>query len=149
MFERRATFIYQMKDQFLTYFSWQFFNPETLTQWFKIPQNTIHFLGNAIVALLGLSGAFYHFKRNKHSFAYFCVFFLMASLAMVYVMNLSDTEVRERDYFFVTAYNFWTVWMAIGTFGIISFLFRKLKPAGILAAIILLGLQLQLHCSSK
>ncbi|MBC8386146.1 MAG: DUF2723 domain-containing protein, partial [Candidatus Cloacimonetes bacterium] len=25
MFERRATFLYQMKDQFLTYFSWQFF----------------------------------------------------------------------------------------------------------------------------
>jgi len=140
MFVRRATFIYQMKDQFLTYFSWQFFNAETLSQWFKLPQSIIHFWGNLIVTLLGFGGAFYHYKKNKHSFAYFCAFFFMASLAMVYVMNLSDTEVRERDYFFVTAYNFWTVWMAIGSIGLFQLFYRKFKMTGIIAGIILLGL---------
>ncbi len=140
MFVRRASFLYQMKEQFLTYFSWQFFNAETISSWLQIPQNVVHVVSSFLVSFLGIFGAIFHYKKNKHSFAYFAAFFLMASLAMVYVMNLSDTEVRERDYFFVTAYNFWTIWMAIGSIGIFSFFYRKLKPAGIIAGIILLSL---------
>lgn len=140
MFVRRASFLYQMKEQFLTYFSWQFFHAETISHWLNVSQNLIQVISNLIVTFLGAFGAFYHYKRNKHSFAYFAAFFLMASLAMVYVMNLSDAEVRERDYFFVTAYNFWTVWMAIGAIGIFQFFYRKLKPAGLIAGIILLSL---------
>jgi len=37
--------------------------------------------------------------------------FLFTSLVMVFVMNLSMGEVRDRDYFFVTAYNMWAVWL--------------------------------------
>jgi len=140
MFVRRASFLYQMKEQFLTYFSWQFFNAEILSQWLKIPQQFIQTLSNLLITLLGFGGAYYHYKKNKHSFAYFAAFFLMASLAMVFVMNLSDTEVRERDYFFVTAYNFWTVWMAIGAIGLFSFVYKKIKIAGLLVGLILLGL---------
>ncbi|MBT3169358.1 MAG: DUF2723 domain-containing protein [Candidatus Cloacimonetes bacterium] len=126
MFVRRASFWFQMKEQFLTYFSWQWFNAETLSSWFKIPQNFILTISNFIVLGLGSLGAFFHLKKNKHSFAYFFSFFFMVSIAMVFVMNLSDAEVRERDYFFVTAYNFWTVWLAIGSFALIDY-FSKNK----------------------
>ena len=71
MFERRATFLYQMKDQFLTYFSWQFFKSEVISVWLRAPQQFIQAISNIIVTLLGLTGAYYHFKKNKHSFAYF------------------------------------------------------------------------------
>jgi hypothetical protein len=119
MFNRRATFFYQMKDQFLTYFSWQFFHAKTIADWLKTPQHWIQIFANLIVVLLGLKGIFYQLKKNKLSFYYFLAFFFMASVAMVFVMNLSDQEVRDRDYFFVTAYNFWTFWMALGSIALV------------------------------
>lgn len=138
MFIRRASFIYQMKDQFLTYFSWQFFNSEIISQFLKTPQMFIQFLSNIIVTFLGFGGAYYQYKKNKHSFAYFFAFMFMASIAMVFVMNLSDTEVRERDYFYVTAYNFWAFWMALGSIGLIDYLRKINKSATIAVAAILI-----------
>ncbi len=139
MFERRATFFYQMKDQFLTYFSWQFFNAEIISKFLKTPQAFIQFLANLIVTFLGFGGAYYQYKKNKHAFAYFFGFMFMTSIAMVFVMNLSDAEVRERDYFFTTAYNFWTVWMAIGSIGLIDYFRRKSKViTSVIAALVLI-----------
>ena len=140
MFERRATFLYQMKDQFLTYFSWQFFKSEVISVWLRAPQQFIQAISNIIVTLLGLTGAYYHFKKNKHSFAYFFSFFFWASIAMVFVMNLSDTEVRDRDYFFVTAYNFWTVWMGIGSLALVSYFKEKVKILAPIMLIIVIAL---------
>ncbi len=140
MFVRRATFLYQMKDQFLTYFSWQFFNAETLSQLLHTPRAFIQLLSNLIVTLLGFGGAYYHFKKNKHSFAYFLSFMFMVSIAMVFVINLSDTEVRDRDYFFTTAYNYWTVWMAIGSIALIDLVRKKGKILSGLLIVIVLAL---------
>ncbi len=80
----------------------------------------------------------------------------MASLAMVFVINLSDTEVRDRDYFFVTAYNFWTVWMAIGSLALINIFRKKSRILTYLIALIVIGLpifnfasQYHIHDRSK
>ena len=140
MFDRRATFLFQMKDQFLTYFSWQFFNTETLIGWFKTPFMFMRTISNIIVTFLGFGGLYYHLKKNKHSFAYFFAFFFMASIAMVIVMNLSDAEVRERDYFFTTAYNFWTVWMGLGSIALIELARRKSKALSMFAAVVVIAL---------
>lgn len=156
MFVRRASFWYQFKEQFLTYFSWQFFNTEMISRWFQIPRQLIAVLGNSLIFLLGLWGAVFHYRKNKHSFFYMAALFFMASLAMVFVMNLSDAEVRERDYFFVTAYNFWTVWLAIGCLGIIDYFRRKLPrlvPVSIILALALplfnLASQFHVHDRSR
>lgn len=138
MFVRRASFIYQLKDQFLTYLSWQFFNAETLANFLKTPQIFIQFISNLIVTFLGIGGAYYQYKKNKHAFAYFFSLIFMTSIAMVFVMNLSDAEVRERDYFFTTAYNFWAVWMAIGSIGLIDYFRRKSKSVTALLIVIAL-----------
>ncbi|MCF7858177.1 MAG: DUF2723 domain-containing protein [Candidatus Cloacimonetes bacterium] len=139
MFVRRASFFFQMKEQFLKYFSWQFFNAETISRWLHTPQMLIQLISNLLVTLLGFGGAYYHIKKNKHSFAYFFSFIFMASIAMVFVINLSDAEVRERDYFFTTAYSFWTVWMAIGSIALIDLARKKSKfLAGLLIVIVLL-----------
>ncbi|MEA1972539.1 MAG: hypothetical protein U9N34_04490, partial [Candidatus Cloacimonadota bacterium] len=122
---RRASFLYQLKDQFLTYFSWQYFEPSTISNWFNIPQNLVRFLSNIFVSMLGIFGMYFHLKSNKHSFIYWLNFFFWSSLAMVFVINLSDKEVRSREYFFVTAYNFWTVWLAIGSIGLIRLISKN------------------------
>lgn len=138
--KRRASFIYQMKDQFLKYFGWQFFNGEMLSRWLSIPAQSIKTIGNLIIWFLGLFGAIDHYKRNKHSFFYLFAFFFMASFAMVFVMNLSDSEVRQRDYFYVTAYNLWTVWLGIGSIGLLRYLKKAAKPLIIFGLIITIGL---------
>jgi hypothetical protein len=140
MFVRRASFIYQLKDQFLKYFSWQFFNTEILSYWLQLPQRFIQFLANFVVILLGFGGAYYQYKKNKHSFAYMFSLFFMASLAMVFVINLSDAEVRERDYFFTTAYNFWAVWLAIGSLAVVQYFKKHKKILGYLAIIFVITL---------
>lgn len=117
--ERRATFYYQMTHHFLRYFFWQFFHADTIGKWLGTSPALIAGLAKSVVLFLGFGGIYYQFKKNKHSFAYLLAIFLMTSLAMIFVMNLSDEEVRDRDYFFVSAYYLWAVWMAIGSIWLI------------------------------
>jgi len=58
---------------------------------------------------------------------------------MVFVMNLSSAEVRDRDYFFVAAYNMWAIWLGIGAMGLVS-LFKNDKLLRVVMAILMLFL---------
>jgi tetratricopeptide (TPR) repeat protein len=128
MVRRAAFFKEQVGYHFLRYFSWQFLNVETVSGWFKTPQVLFQLISNLLVTTLGMLGFYHTFKKNKHSFAYLTSIFFMVSLAMIFVINLSDKEVRDRDYFFTTAYNFWAVAMGIGAVGLIRlFDFSKAK----------------------
>jgi len=49
----------------------------------------------------------------------------MSSIAMIVVMNFKFDEVRDRDYFFVTAYNIWAVAMGLGVVGMLSIVKQK------------------------
>jgi tetratricopeptide (TPR) repeat protein len=118
---------------FLRYFGWQFFDGATLSEWFKAPQHVITAISHFLVALLGFVGMYYQWIKNKHSWAYLFAFFFLASFAMVFVMNLSHDEVRDRDYFFTTAYYLWTAWMAIASVGAVKHFWTKLKPVAYLA----------------
>ena len=51
----------------------------------------------------------------------------MTSIAMIFVINLSNAEVRDRDYFFSQAYNLWTFWMAVGSIGVYSYFKKSFK----------------------
>lgn len=134
MFTRRGNlFTHQFGYHFLRYFGWQWFNAETLHNWLKLPANAISALGNLLIAVLGLFGAIFHFRKNKHSFFYFLSIFICTSLLMVFVMNLSSTEVRDRDYFFVVAYNMWAIWLGIGSLGLL-YLFKSKAARYVLIA---------------
>lgn len=135
-FERRASLGYQFNFHFLQYFGWQWFNAERLHEWTNLSVGAIKVIGNSFVALLGFAGMWHQLKENKFSFYYFFSLFFMTSFAMVFVMNLSDQEVRERDYFFVAAYNLWTLWMGVGTIYLIK-LCRPNKLAMWIVALLL------------
>ncbi|MDP8211320.1 MAG: DUF2723 domain-containing protein [Candidatus Stygibacter australis] len=137
-FTRNAGLWHQFNHSFLRYFGWQFFHTDSISALFGIPLKITQSLFHALVLILGLNGIIYHYKKNKHSFAYLLAFFLMASLAMVFVMNQKVQEVRDRDYFFVTAYNIWAIWMAIGSLGFIKEAWNKSKPIGYVILIIAL-----------
>ncbi|MDZ4182892.1 MAG: hypothetical protein U1B83_08455, partial [Candidatus Cloacimonadaceae bacterium] len=137
-FVRRGNFF---KDQlgyhFLRYFNMQWFNAEMLSKWLSVPGNLISTVGTSIIALLGLFGAIFQYRRNRHSFYYFFSIMIITTVVMVFVMNLSSGEVRDRDYFFVVAYNMWAVWLGVGALGIL-YLFKSELPKYILAGLIMI-----------
>ncbi|MGH7649321.1 MAG: glycosyltransferase family 117 protein, partial [Gemmatimonadaceae bacterium] len=103
------------------YFKWQ---------WLRDAYDQHHGIQNGLAALflvLGLAGAWAHWKHDRESFWYFAVFALTVSLALVYYMNFKYSfsqspqlgnsvprEPRDRDYFFLWSYSAWSVWVALG-----------------------------------
>jgi len=136
--ERRASIAQQFGFHFLRYFSWQWFNAETLAAWTKLPQMFFNVIGNLIVVLFGVLGFFDLAKRNKHAFAYLLSVFIMTTVVFIFILNLSNAEVRDRDYFFVSAFNMWAIWIGIGCISLIRPLLKKKAPLYILTGLILL-----------
>ncbi|MEN6444564.1 MAG: hypothetical protein ABFC98_00795, partial [Candidatus Cloacimonas sp.] len=91
-------------------------------------------------AFLGVAGAVLQFKKNKHSFAYFLSVILITTIVMVYIMNLSNAEVRDRDYFFVVAYNMWAIWLGMGALALVTLWKNKIARGIILVIMCLIPL---------
>ncbi|MDP8314943.1 MAG: DUF2723 domain-containing protein [Candidatus Celaenobacter antarcticus] len=132
-FVRRAPILMQLDFHFLRYFSWQFFDAGVISNFLHVSKQFIHTIFQFIVVALGLTGFYYQFKKSKRSFIYLASFFFMASIAMILVMNLSSAEVRDRPYFFITAYMLWAFWMGIGAMGIVRYFRKRSKLLAIIA----------------
>jgi len=136
--ERRGSFFGdQMNYHFLRYFGMQWFPEGILAPLVNMGQSLGKGIGNIFIALLGFAGAMFHKKRNRHSFNYFLVVILLTTIIMVFVMNLSNAEVRDRDYFFVVAYNMWAIWLGIGSLALITLL-KSDRVKYLVAAVLLL-----------
>jgi hypothetical protein len=118
--DRRASFTGQFGYHFTRYMSWQFMDTEVLAGWLRVPRQLVNVINNAIITSFGLYGFYYAYRRNKYAFWYLFSLFFMTSVAMIFVMNLSGSEVRDRDYFFVSAYNMWAIAMGLGAVGVLS-----------------------------
>jgi len=127
---------FQFTVHFTRYFSWQFFDAEVISKFLNISKQLIHYIFQFIVIFLGATGIYYQFKKSKRSFLYLFSLFFMASIAMIFVMNLSIDEVRDRPYFFITAYVLWSFWMGIGMMGIVKYFFNKIKSVGVILLIV-------------
>ncbi|MDD4223068.1 MAG: DUF2723 domain-containing protein [Candidatus Cloacimonetes bacterium] len=139
MFDRRGSFFkHQLGFHFFRYFGWQWFKTDSVRRAVKIPDIVVNVFGGLFVAFLGLFGAVFHFRKNKHSFYYMLAIMFCVTLLMVFVMNLSDEEVRDRDYFFVVAYNMWAIWMGIGALGLLSLFKSKALRIAVASLMLLL-----------
>lgn len=151
---RGGFFTHQLNYHFLRYFGMQWFQQPVLGQLIGLTASMKQFIGNIFIAFLGLAGAIFHFRQNKHSFRYFFSIIILTTIVMVFVMNLSSTEVRDRDYFFVVAYNMWAVWLGIGSLSLVSL--WKSNNAKLITLVILCALpinnfvsQYKIHDRSK
>ncbi len=124
---RRAALDYQFGFHFLRYFGWQWFNAETLSGWTRLPQAVFAVIGNIIAVGFGVFGFVNLARRNKHAFIYYLSVLIMTTVIFVFVLNLSSGEVRDRDYFFVSAFNMWAIAMGIGCIYLIRQLMRLNK----------------------
>ncbi|HNV62896.1 MAG TPA: DUF2723 domain-containing protein, partial [Candidatus Cloacimonas acidaminovorans] len=132
--QRRGNFFKdQLNYHFLRYFGMQWLNEPFFTKPLGVTSALLKPIANIFIAFLGIVGAMLQFRKNKHSFWYFFSVILITTVVMVFVMNLSDAEVRDRDYFFVVAYNMWAIWMGIGALALVTL--WKSKPVRVVLLI--------------
>jgi hypothetical protein len=143
MTQRQAPFPAQMAN-FFQYFDWQ---------WSRSLQGRLgYFAGlrmpfTLLFLALGIYGAVQHYGRDRKSFWYIAVLFFTLSIGLVYYMNFKygyvqqqvngypDSEVRERDYFYVITFSVWGLWIGVGLTALWLQLSRALgSRAGALAA---------------
>jgi hypothetical protein len=120
--QRMAPFGAQMAN-FFQYFDWQWSRSLQGRQGYfsiwRMPFTLLFFF-------LGGWGALQHFQRDRKSFWYLAVLFGTLSVGLVIYMNFKygymqaqvngypDSEVRERDYFYVITFSVWGLWVGVG-----------------------------------
>src|SRR5918992_2550433 len=117
VFERQAPLGGQIGMYWL-YFRWQWFR-DLNEQWPGVQQAFAW-----LFMVLGLLGAWVHYKRDRRSFWYFGTFMVTLTAVLIYYLNfrygLSQnqptelSEVRDRDYFYLVSFSAWGVWAALG-----------------------------------
>lgn len=105
---------YQVNKMYVRYLLWNFLGEEGReggVLWWK-------FFG--IPFLLGLFGAYYHFKKDwKHALAVFVLFF-MTGFAIILYLNQPDPQPRERDYSYVGSFFAFSLWIGIGAAALVE-----------------------------
>ncbi len=75
------------------------------------------FLDTFVPISLGLYGILNQFRGNRKLAWGFLTVFLINSLGLIIILNFTDHEVRDRDYFYFGAFQFWALFMALGAGG--------------------------------
>lgn len=88
--------------------------------------------------ILGLIGAFWHFKRNQKDAGIVGLLFFFTGLAIVLYLNQNPLQPRERDYAYTGSFYAFAIWIGLGVAGIAEFIRTRIKgaKAAILATII-------------
>src|SRR5690606_9748374 len=98
--------------------------------------NTLFFLP----LIIGLIGAFWHFKYNQKDAGVVGLLFFFTGVAIVLYLNQNPLQPRERDYAYAGSFYAFGIWIGLGVAGIASFLSKKMSPktAGIAATVLCL-----------
>ncbi len=114
---------YQLDEMFMRYFLWQYVGSEGDFQGAGVKWNQLW----GIPLFIGLFGMYYHFKKDKVMWWVFFNFFILMGLIMALYFNMQNPQPRERDYFFVGAFFVFSLWIGIGTIGIIDSIKEAVK----------------------
>ncbi|HEX5032499.1 MAG TPA: DUF2723 domain-containing protein [Candidatus Eisenbacteria bacterium] len=127
-FDRRAELWYQIQHMYLRYVGQQWHLIERLGNldlgsfWVR--------LVNAVPYLFFFTGAFWNYRRDKTTFWFFLATHIIMGPGLIFYLNFTDHEVRERDYFFTNSYHFIAVWIGMGAAAALHALAGALAPEG-------------------
>jgi len=130
-FERRADVWFQINQMYLRYVGWQFTLTKTLGS--LGPESFWVRLVNAIPYGLLALGAWWNLRRDRKTFWFFLALNVIMGPALIFYLNFTDHEVRERDYFFTNSYHFLAIWMGMGAAGVLDWLVRAFAPGRAIA----------------
>lgn len=124
-------FTYQINHMYLRYLNWNFIGREADIQdtgWYSgfsetrhadNPANTPYFY---LPFILGLIGMIYHFRNDWPRATAISALFILTGLAIVFYLNQTPYEPRERDYAYVGSFFAFAIWVGIGVAAVIDML---------------------------
>ena len=107
----------------LRYFAWQFVwivtssGPDgyIVETWSVSPRNLF-----MLPFVVGLAGAYYHFRRDwKHALPVL-VLFIVTGIAIILYLNQDDPQPRERDYAYEGSFFAFSIWIGIGVYALLE-----------------------------
>ncbi len=120
---------YQVNHMYLRYFNWNFIGRDadiqdtgwwagfTETRYSNNPAHSGYFY---LPLLIGLFGFLFHFRNDwKRAFAVLALF-LLTGLAIIFYLNQTPYEPRERDYAYIGSFFAFTIWIGLGLTGIVE-----------------------------
>jgi len=110
---------YQIKRMYIRYFNWQFVGRKAGevdgSKFYGLP------------FLLGLFGAYYQYRKDpKQAFNVLALFF-MTGFAIILYLNQEDPQPRERDYSYVSSFMAFSLWIGLGTTGLLELASKYIK----------------------
>ena len=108
----------------------------------SIRENKAHNKYYMLPLLLGLFGAWFHYKRHNRDFWVVLLLFVLTGLAIVVYLNQYPIQPRERDYAYAGSFYAFAIWIGIGVAGLIEWLSRKKKSVVTAALAVLVTLLL-------
>ncbi|NQW29835.1 MAG: DUF2723 domain-containing protein [Ignavibacteria bacterium] len=74
----------------------------------------------AIPLILGLIGMYFHFMRDRKMAWVYLVLFAMTGVLAAIQQNQQNPQPRERDYFYVSSFMVFAMWVGLGVFAILE-----------------------------
>ncbi|MBR5764322.1 MAG: DUF2723 domain-containing protein, partial [Bacteroidaceae bacterium] len=109
----------------------------------KLPSDLAHNKGRnvfyALPLLLGLAGMVWQCRKRREGrqqLLIVALLFVMTGLAIVFYLNQTPIQVRERDYAYAGSFYAFAIWIGVGVGGVIAFLQKLLKNRGLTASIV-------------
>lgn len=135
---------YQLGWMYLRYFAWNFVgrqndhlgygndaegnmlivDHELLPESQKNNKARNHYFG--IPLILGIFGLYWHLKRSKRDAVVTALLFLFTGVAIVFYLNQTPGQPRERDYAYVGSFYAFSIWAGLGLLGIYELLKERL-----------------------
>jgi tetratricopeptide (TPR) repeat protein len=129
VFIRKASWHFQIVEHFWRYF----------TEQYELVKATTGRITGArlslIPILVGICGMVSMALTARRTFVLVFGTFLITSFGMIFFLNFSDAEVRERDYFYSPAFYFFGAFIGVGMAALIDWFFlsrRKVQSPGFL-----------------
>lgn len=122
---------YQVNHMYMRYLFWNFIGREADIQdtgWYSgfsdtrhsnNPANSAYFFLPLLLAILGI---LYHFRKDWRRAISVFALFLLTGLAIIFYLNQTPYEPRERDYAYVGSFFAFTIFLGLGVTGIVELL---------------------------
>ena len=131
-FDRRADLWFQITHMYFRYVGeqWKIINKigslDIQSFWVR--------LVNMLPFALAFLGAWWNAQRDKKTFWFFVAQNVIMAPFLIFYLNFTDHEVRERDYFFTNSYHFIAIWIGMGAAALLHSVVEAIAPAGARAA---------------
>ncbi|HEY6572370.1 MAG TPA: tetratricopeptide repeat protein, partial [Candidatus Eisenbacteria bacterium] len=127
-FDRRADLWYQITHMYFRYVGeqWRILD--------RIGSLDLHSFWVRLVNMLPFAfaflGAWWNAQRDKKTFWFFVAQNVIMGPFLIFYLNFTDHEVRERDYFFTNSYHFIAIWIGMGAAAFLHAVSEAIAPSG-------------------